>query len=426
MENPIALIGQTNFRNQHIRFGIKQRDRLAHMLLVGKTGAGKSTVLANMMRSDLENGTGFALLDAHGDLAEQILALVPQHRLKDTVYINPSMTQFSPAVNLLMDATPHLAVSQFLSTFQHLWPEFWGPRSEYLLRNALLLLTQTFPAAMLSDITNVLTDFGFRISLVNRLPQGNLKRFWENEFDQYSKHFRTEAIAPILNKIGAVTLNPTLRPLLCQRRNDVDFRALLNSNGILIVNLAKGSVGEDGSALLGSILLSKLVLTAMSRSAIHESKRAFFGIYADEAQAFITESTISLFSELRKFGIGATWATQYLSSFPETLRDAILGNVGTLLSFAVSGEDAEFLAREFMPHVTTADLVGAPTHNFYLKLRIDGITSHPFSALTIPMRVLGVEHRPIGIRTFATTHDVSPLQKDSHDDENSEKAATLF
>src|SRR2546425_875609 len=319
MENPIARIGQTNFRNKHVAFGIKQADRLAHMLLVGKTGTGKSTVLANMMHSDLQQGAGFALLDAHGDLAEQVLSLVPEHRIPDVVYINPTKPEFSPAINLLAGHNSSLAASQFLSIFHHLWPEFWGPRSEYLLRSALLLLLETFPGAHLGDVPNVLTDYGFRQTLVSKLPPGNLKQFWEREFEQYSKHFRNEAVAPILNKIGAVTLNPRLRPVLCQRRNDVDVRKLMDTRQILIVNLAKGAVGEDGSALLGSILLSKLVLAALSRSDVREEERRFFGIYADEAHAFITESTVSLFAELRKFKVGATLATQYLSSLPENL-----------------------------------------------------------------------------------------------------------
>jgi len=356
------------------------------VLLVGKTGTGKSTVLANMMRSDLVNGVGFALLDAHGDLAEQTLGVVPERRLADVIYINPTRPEFSPAINLLTGDKPYLAVSQLLSIFQHLWPEFWGPRSEYLLRNALLLLVETFPGAHLGDVPNVLTDYGFRQTLVAKLPPGNLKQFWEREFEQYSKHFRSEAIAPILNKLGAITLNPKLRPILCQRRNDVDVRNLMDTGKILIVNLAKGAVGEDGSALLGSILLSKLVLAALSRSDIAEEERRFFGIYADEAHSFITESTVSLFSELRKFEVGATWATQYLAGLPEKLRDGILGNVGTLLLFGVSGEDAEFLSKEFALVFRSEDLVNLPTHNFYIKLRINGATSRPFSGETVLVR----------------------------------------
>ena len=197
METSVATIGETDFRNQHVRFGIKQRDRLSHMLVVGKTGSGKSTVLAQMMRSDVEQKTGFALLDAHGDLAKQILELVPDSRLADVVYVDPTRPEFSPSINLLTSGGGYLAVSQLLTSFRHLWPEFWGPRTEYLLRNALLLLPATFPGACLGDVPKVLTDIGFRDQLIAKLPPGDLRQFWDREYGQYSKTFRSEAVAPI-------------------------------------------------------------------------------------------------------------------------------------------------------------------------------------------------------------------------------------
>lgn len=383
MSEPIALIGQTNFRNQKKRFGIKQKDRLSHMLLVGKTGSGKSTVLSQMMLSDLKNGTGFVLLDAHGDLADQILSHVPEERIKDVVYINPVREGFSPAINLLDNGQKHLAVSQFLSIFHHLWPEFWGPRTEYLLRNTLLLLAETVPGASLADVPPVLTDIVFRDRLVRLLTVGPLRTFWQQEFEQYSRNFRNEAIAPILNKVGSILLNPVIRPMVSARKNQLNFRKILDEGQILIANLAKGTLGEDASSLLGSILLSKLTLAGLSRSDLAEGKRNFFPVYADEAQQFTTESTVGLFAELRKFGVGATWATQYLSSLPESIRDAILGNAGSLLVFTVSAEDAEFLTKELAPRVRPKDLLILPAFNFYLKLRIDGVISAPFSAETI-------------------------------------------
>ncbi|MDA2937091.1 ATP-binding protein [Acidobacteria bacterium AH-259-A15] len=384
MSDPIALIGQTNFRNKKILFGIKQKDRLSHMLLVGKTGSGKSTVLAQMMRSDLENGVGFALLDAHGDLADQVLGHVPKQRIQDVIYINPTKEGFSPTINLLDSDQKHLAVSQFLSIFQHLWPDFWGPRTEYLLRNSLLLLTEVFSGASLADVPRLLTDFAFRGFLVSRLPPGDLRNFWEKEFAEYSKTFRNEAVAPILNKVGAVALNPFLRAILGQRKSDLDFRKILDRGNILIANLAKGSLGEDASSLLGSILLSKLILAGLSRADTLESKRRFFAVYADEAQQFLTESSLSLFSELRKYAVAGAWSTQYLASLPEKVREAILGNAGTLIVFALSGEDARALSQEFAPMIRMQDLVDLPAYHFYAKLKIDGAISKPFSAETIP------------------------------------------
>ena len=404
MSNPIALIGQTNFRNKKVRFGIKQRDRLFHMLLIGKTGSGKSTVLAQMMRSDLENGVGFALLDAHGDLADQVLGSVPENRIPDVIYINPTREEFSPAINLLEGKHKHLAVSQFLSIFHHLWPEFWGPRMEYLLRNTLLLLAETFPNASLADIPRVLADLFFREQLVNLLPSGELRTFWLLEFAQYSKTFRNEAIAPILNKVGAVVLNPLLRPILCRRANDLDFQELMGQGKILIANLAKGSVGEDASSLLGSILLSKLALAGLARASVAEEDRPFFAIYADEAQQFLTESSVSLFSELRKYGVASTWATQYLASLPETIRNGILGNVGTLIAFTLSGEDARILREEFGSPIRVQDLVDLPAHHFYLKLKIDGVTSKPFSAETISATRQSKSVQVVGsLKKFSTT-----------------------
>jgi hypothetical protein len=390
MREPIARIGQTNWRNKRIPFGIKQRDRLYHMLLVGKTGSGKSTVLAQMMKSDLENGISFALLDAHGDLAEQVLGLVPEKRIKDVVYINPADPKCSPAINLLEGSKAHLVVSQFLSIFQHLWPEFWGPRTEYLLRNALLTLAEAFPGASLADVPRLLTDFGFRETLVRFLPQGDLRQFWQAEFAEYSKTFRNEAIAPILNKLGAITLHPMLRPILCQRKSGVDFRKLIDDGGILVANISKGGVGEDASALLGSVLLSKLILAGLSRSDTPESQRRFFAIYADEAQQFLTESSASLFAELRKYGVAGHWSTQYLASLPEKLRDGILGNVGSQIVFALSGEDAEIMAQEFAPVIRQEAFVTLPAYHFYVRLKIEGITSRPFSGETVPLARRGL------------------------------------
>jgi len=384
--NHIAVIGQTNFRNIKTAFGIYERDRLAHMLIIGKTGSGKSTALMHMMKSDLENGAGFALLDGHGDLADQVLQLVPQQRIPDVVYVNPTKPGFAPAINLLSGRGEYLAVAQFLSTFQHIWPEFWGPRTEYLLRNSLLLLQQTLTGACLADVPRVLTNFSFREALADSLPTGSLREYWQTEFEAYSKHFRSEAISPILNKLGAIVFNPVLRPLLCQRRNDIDFRELMDSGKILIVNLAKGSVGEDGAALLGSILLGKLILAGLSRADVPEEQRRFFGVYCDEAQQFMTESTVNLFSELRKYKVGGVWSTQYLTGLPEKIREGILGNVGSLLSFSASALDAERLAQEFAPIIRPEDLVNLSAFQFYIRLRINGSTSAPFSAETISLR----------------------------------------
>lgn len=385
-DNSVARIGQTNFRNKRIPFGIKQRDRLYHMLLLGRTGTGKSTVLGQMMRSDLENGSGFALLDAHGDLAEEILGVLPDKRIQDVVYLNPTKPEFSPAINLLETAPKHLAVSQFLSIFKHLWPEFWGPRTEYLLRNSLLLLAESFPRASLADLPKVLTDFAFRDFLVNRLQAGDLRLFWEKEFAEYSRTFRSEAVAPILNKIGAIVLNPLLRPIFCQRRNDLNFREIMDTGKVLIANLAKGELGEDASSLLGSTLLSKLILSALSRSDSNRSERRFFAIFADEAQQFLTESSLSLFSELRKYGVAGVWATQYLASLSEKIRSGILGNIGSLIAFSLSGEDAQTLSQDFAPALRPRDLIDLSVHTFYVKLKIDGVTSHAFSAETIEPR----------------------------------------
>jgi hypothetical protein len=413
MENPIARIGQTNFRNQNMSFGIKQNDRLSHMLALGKTGSGKSTILAQMMRSDLEHGTGFALLDAHGDLAGQVLQCVPDSRLSDVVYIDPATPRFSPSINLMAGRRDYLAISQFLASFQHLWPEFWGPRTEYLLRNTLLLLAETLPGASLGDVPRVLTDFDFRTRLANGLRTGDLRQFWNLEFAQYSKHFRNEAIAPILNKTGAVLFNPTLRSILCRRRNDIDFRDIIDSGKVLIVNLAKGTVGEDGSALLGSLILTRLVAAGLSRSEQPVEARRFFGIYADEAQAFVTDSTLSLFSELRKYGVGATWSAQYLSGFSESVRDAILGNVGTLITFAASGQDAEILARELAPVARPQDLVSLASYHFFIKLRIDGVTSRPFSGVTLPMQIVSSEPVLSKIRAYGKENEPESLRQNS-------------
>lgn len=329
---------------------------------------------------------GVAENHLNGTVAEQILGFVPERRIQHVVYINPTKADFSPAINLLEAEPKHLAVSHFLSIFKHLWPEFWGPRTEYLLRNSLLLLGEAFPGTSLADVPKVLTDFAFRGFLVSRLPAGDLKNFWEKEFAEYSKTFRNEAVAPILSKIGALVLNPLLRPILCQRRNDLDFRQLMDTGKVLIANLAKGTLGEDASSLLGSILLSKLILASLSRADVAPNQRRFFAIYADEAQQFLTDSSVSLFAELRKYVVAGTWATQYLASLPEKIRESMLGNVGTVVTCALSGEDAQALSQEFLPTIRVQDLLNLPAHHFYVRLKIDGVTSQPFNGETIPLK----------------------------------------
>ena len=384
-DNPIAVFARTNFRGEHKPFGIRKKDRDSHMYIIGRTGTGKSTLLETLIRQDLAQGHGVALLDPHGDLVEKIVAAIPEKRKADLVYFNVPDLSRPMGFNPLEWVPPHkrpLAASHMIEVFKKIWADTWGPRMEHILRNTLLTLLEQ-PEATLADIHRLFYSDDYRRAAVYRLSNPQVKRFWLEEFARYSVRYRPEAIAPIQNKVGAFLSDPNLSRILTQPKSSFNVREMMDSGKIFLVNLAKGKIGEDNATLLGALLVSRLGLAALSRADVAEESRRDFFVYLDEFQNFTTLALATMLSELRKYHLSLVLAHQYLGQLDLEVRDAVLGNVGTMISFRIGLQDAKVLAKEFHPKVEDTDLMNLPNYHIYLKIMIDGQVSKPFSGETV-------------------------------------------
>jgi type IV secretory pathway TraG/TraD family ATPase VirD4 len=385
-DNDVTLFAETNFRNQRKRFGIKRRDRRSHMYIIGKTGMGKSTLLENMIYSDLQKGEGLAVIDPHGDLAMRIQRLIPQERQADLIYFDPADMHNPLGFNLLESSRREhhqLLASGLVSVFKKIWRDSWGPRTEYILRNTILALLDV-PQATLMDLPKMLNDKEYRAAVLTLMVDEQVKDFWVNEYATYTARFRSEAIAPIQNKVGQFLTNRLIRGVISQKQSSFDIRKLMDEGKILIANLAKGKIGEDVSNLLGAMLLTRIELAALSRADIPEGCRRDFYVYADEFYNFTTASFANVLAEARKYRLNLILANQYIEQLEEKLRAAIFGNVGTLISFRLGADDAEYVAREFYPVFSETDLIDLPQYHIDVKLMIDGVSQSPFSAVTLP------------------------------------------
>jgi len=383
--HPLTFIGKTNFRNQRRLFGIALPDRRAHIYVVGRTGTGKSTLLDALMRQDIRAGHGLALLDPHGDLAERVRAAIPDERRGDLIDFRVADASRALGFNPLERVPPAkrpLAASGLLDVFKKIWADSWGPRLEHILRNALLALLDQ-PEATLADIPRLLHDVEFRRSAADRVANAQVRDFWLREFAAYPANFRAEAIAPIENKVGAFLTNPLLQRIVTQRRSAFAMRDVMDRGQILVVDLAKGKIGEDTAALLGALLATQLGFAGLSRAELPEDERRDFFVYLDEFPTFTTLSLAGMLSELRKYRVGLILTHQYLRQLDDVVRDAILGNVGTTIAFRLGAPDAEMFAKEFAPVFSELDLINLPNHHVYLKLMVDGAMSEPFSAETV-------------------------------------------
>jgi len=399
-KNTITFFAVTNYRDIRQRFGIKEKNRRGHIYIVGKTGTGKSTLMENMVISDINEGNGLALIDPHGDMAEGVLSFLPKRKIKDVIYFNPADIEYPIPFNPLERIHPdlrHLVTSGLISVFKKIWSEFWGPRLEHILRNSILTLLEQ-PKSTILDIPRLLTDKDFRSGIVGRLNNQQVREFWLFEFEKYSAWLRSEAISPILNKIGQFLTSVPLRNIVGQKENTFDLRDVMDEGKVLVVNLAKGKIGEENCSLLGAMMVTKIWLAALSRADLPETKRRPFYLYVDEIHNFLTLSFADILSEARKYGLNLTLAHQYIEQLDEKIRSAIFGNVGTIISFRVGIEDARYLAGEFHPVFNEDDLIKLPNYHIHLKLMIDGATSRPFSAITLPLPERGRSHREQVIR----------------------------
>lgn len=352
------------------------------MYIIGKTGTGKSTLISHLIQSDISNNEGFALIDPHGDLAERTLKLIPDSRKKDVIYFNPGNSDHQINFNILEYKNPedkYLIASGFISIMKKLWPDSWGPRMEHILRNTILTIMEFPSMGTIHWIPKLLTDDSFRKEMIAKISNLPLRAFWHWEFEKYSPNFRREAVSPILNKISQFLSNPQIARIFEKPKSNFDIKEIMDNGKILIANLSKGKIGEDNASLLGAMLTTKIELTALSRADIPEEKRRDFYLYADEFPNYITESFTSILSGARKYRLCLILANQHLNQLDDKTRGSIFGNVGTILSFRVGAEDAEYLANEFFPEFFKNDFVDLPYYHIYLRMMIDGVVSKGFS-----------------------------------------------
>ncbi|KKQ77683.1 MAG: hypothetical protein UT00_C0007G0015 [Parcubacteria group bacterium GW2011_GWA1_38_7] len=387
--NHITYFAETDARNKRVKFGIKDEDRLRHVYSIGKTGMGKSTMLENMAIQDIQNGEGMAFLDPHGKTADLLLDYIPEHRVKDVIYFAPFDTEFPVSFNVMEDVGPerrHLVVSGLMSAFEKIWEDQWSSRMAYILQNTLAALLE-YPGATMLGINRMLTDKVYRNKVVDNVTDPTTRSFWVDEFAKYTDKYAAEATPAIQNKVGQFVSNPLIRNIIGQPKSSFDVRKIMDEKKILIVNLSKGLVGEGNANLLGSMLVTKIYLAAMSRADVDPKelkKLPNFYLYVDEFQSFANKSFADILSESRKYKLGLNITHQYIEQMAEEVKAAVFGNVGTMVAFRVGSFDAEILEKEFAPVFTMEDIVNLGLYQVYLKLMIDQVASQPFSATTLP------------------------------------------
>ena len=385
----VTFFAQTDARGKNVKFGIKARDRQRHVYVIGKTGMGKSTLLENMAVQDIQNGEGMAFIDPHGAAAETLLSYIPEHRINDVLYFAPFDTENPVAFNIMEDVGAdkrHLVVSGLMSVFKKIWVDAWSARMEYILANTLLALLE-YPGSTLLGVNRMLSDKDYRKLVVDNVQDPGVKAFWVDEFAKYNERYMQEAGDAIKNKIGQFTSNPIIRNIVGQAKSSFDIRKMMDEKKILIINLSKGLIGETNANLLGSMLTTRIYLAAMSRADLSPEKMKEmpnFYFYVDEFQSFANATFANILSEARKYHLNLTIAHQYIEQMEEEVRNAVFGNVGTIISFRVGPFDAEVLETIFTPQFLATDIVNLSFAQIYLTLMIDGIGSQPFSATTLP------------------------------------------
>jgi len=383
LSSDITYFAEANHRGARKRFGIKQADRRFHMYVVGKTGTGKSTLLKTMVLQDIVNDRGLALFDPHGDLVADVLDSMPENRQAEVIHLDTPRGNwtFNPLSGVKAGQVA-LAVAELIEVFRKIWTDDWGPRLEHLLRNVLFTLFE-IPGSTLADVHPLLTDRDYREDVAKTLSNPGVRDFWLGEYAGYSPAFRAVVIAPLQNKLGALLTDPRLNTIITAERTSFDLSAVMDEGKILLVNLSRGQIGEGPAMMLGALLAARIGLAGLARADRPEESRRDFLVYLDEFQMFATRSLATMLAELRKYRLSLILANQYLGQLDREVRDAVLGNAGTLICFRVSADDASHLAQEMEPVFEAVDLVGLPNHHIYLRLMIDAQVSRPFSATTI-------------------------------------------
>lgn len=408
----INFFAQTEFKNKPTIFGIRNKDRRKHVYIIGKTGTGKSTLIANMAINDVRNGKGMCVIDPHGDLCEILLNYIPSYRVNDIVYLDPSDKERAFSFNPLEvqnQDQKELVVSGIVSIFHKLYAHTWGPRLEYILRNAILSVID-LPQATLLMVPEILTNDEFRAKAVEQIQDHILKNFWVNEFDKMPPRLKSEAMSPILNKVGQFTSSQTMRNIIKNPKSTIDLDKIMNEGKILLLNLSQGKIGEDNAALLGAMTITRIQLAAMNRVSMPEEERKDFYLYVDEFQNFATTSFVKILSEARKYHLNLILANQYIAQVPEEVRAAIFGNAGTMLSFLIGAEDSRYMVREFGERFKEEDLIALGNFQALIKLSIDGITQSPFLCHTLPLPKSATQNREKVIRSSKERY-TKPIQE---------------
>ncbi len=429
----VSFVGRTNYvaalEEKKFIFGINRADRRRHLYIIGKSGVGKSKLLELLVRQDIAFGHGLCFLDPHGDVIETILDFIPENRINDVVLIDPSDNKFPVAFNPLANVDPnfkHQFAQGLIEVMEKQFGANWTPRLEHVFRFTTLALLD-YPKATMRGLISMLTDRQYRQEVIEYIQDDMVKRFFAIEFADWSEKFDTDAIIPLVNKLGQFLSDPMLRNIFGQTENKVDFEKLINEKKIVLINLAKGKIGEENSSFFGSMFITKIKQAGMARAHLREDERQDFYLYADEFQNLVTETFENLLSEARKYGLALTVAHQYMGQLLPGVRAAVLGNVGSLVVFRVGGADAEVLESEMAPIFKVKDMINLGRQEFYIKLMIDGQSYDPFSAETL--KVLPPNHPPYRDRVISTSRAkyAVPLAESHRDDKLSrppEKAAS--